>query len=277
MAPGSGLLSTQALSRGYTDRGLYGYRNHDVHGVYPSTKGPGEYTPYAQINTPTHRMVSAQYYPDRERSRDVLHGRDLEPFFLSLPTIERNQPILPQGRPKKPDKALELLPKERLVDDGLFLTLPRSTWCRCPVRSEEVTKRPQEDRERYVRVHARSTPTLLGMRDLGMQTHTRLAKSVLGSNSQNWGGTLTLNPSVNQDWGGGRSDGLRPTGVVKTDSVNTRKLRRRWGQGFGKMNAEGSLMWSRHRDEHQSRYILETYREKQTNAFESQHKDPDSP
>ena len=56
---------------------------------------------------------------------------------------------------------------------------------------------------------------------------------------------------------------------VKTDSVNTRKLRRRWGQGFGKMNAEGSLMWSRHRDEHQSRYILETYREKQTNAFES--------
>ena len=27
MAPGSGLLSTQALSRGYTDRGLYGYRH----------------------------------------------------------------------------------------------------------------------------------------------------------------------------------------------------------------------------------------------------------
>ena len=24
-------------------------------------------------------QVSAQYYPDRERSRDVLHGRDLEP------------------------------------------------------------------------------------------------------------------------------------------------------------------------------------------------------
>ena len=30
-----------------------------MHGVYPSTKGPGEYTPYAQINTPTHRMVRA--------------------------------------------------------------------------------------------------------------------------------------------------------------------------------------------------------------------------
>jgi hypothetical protein len=250
------MFRTQSLNRGYIDRGLYGYRD------LPITQGPGQYTPYTVLNTPTHRMVDPRYYPDRERSRDVLHARDMEPMFLSLSTLERNQPILPSGRPKKPDKALELLPKEQLVDEKIFLTLPRSTWCRCPVRQEEVTKRPQEDRERYVRVHARSTPVLLGMQDMGKQTHTTLAPTVQGSNSLSASQSLKFDKSLQQAWG-----------PVSTDSVNTRSFRKKWGTGFGSDMAEKSLKWFRKRDDNVKKYLLESTRERQMNLFEVQHKE----
>jgi hypothetical protein len=255
------MFRTQSLNRGYNDRGLYGYRDH------PVTQGPGQYTPYTVINTPTHRMVDPRYYPDRERSRDVLHGRDMEPMFLSLPTLERNQPVLPQGRPKKPDKALELLPKELLVEPKLYLTLPRATWFRNPHRDEEITKRPQEERERYIRTHAMSTPVLLGMQDLGKQTQTNLAQTVQGSNSLMASIKLKEDPVHLRDWGGN----------VTTESVNTRTHRKKWGSGFGTTMVDESLKWYRNVDEHKKRYLLESTRERMTrdamNAFEKERGD----
>jgi hypothetical protein len=270
------MFRTQSLNRGYNDRGLYGYRDH------PVTQGPGQYTPYTVINTPTHRMVDPRYYPDRERSRDVLHGRDMEPMFLSLTTLERNQSTLleMQGRPKKPDKALELLPKELLVEPKLFLTLPRATWFRHPHREEEITKRPQEERERYIRAHAQSTPVLLGMQDIGKQTHTDLSQTVQGSHSLMSSIKLREDPKVQRDWGGN----------VTTESVNMRTKRKNWGTeaafpkdkrdsmgtGFGSTMVDKSLEWYRNIDEHRKRYLLESTRERMTrdamNAFENQQK-----
>jgi len=249
------MFRTQSLNRGYTDRGLYGYQDARI------TQGPGQYTPYANINTPTHRMADPKYYPDRERSRDILHARDMEPYFLSLTTLERNQPLLRQGRPKKPEKAIELCPRERLIEDRIFLTLPRSTWCRHPIREEEVTKRPQEERERYVREHARSTPALLGMLDVGHQTQTKLADTVLGSNA-NLDGTKFASQSFSKRTYGGN---------VNTESVNTRERRKDWGSGYGNDQAEKSLLWYRNRQEHSKRYVLESTRENHMANLVHQH------
>jgi len=279
------MFGTQKLNRGYNDRGLYGYRDRGET-TRTSTKGPGQYTPYSVINTPTHTMVDPRYYPDRMRSRDVLHGRDMEPMFLSLTTLERNQPLLKdlQGRPKKPDKALELLPKEQLVDPDTFLTLPRATWHRHPHRDEEITKRPQEERERYIRAHAMSTPILLGMQDIGKQTHTNLSQTVQGSESLMASIRIRKDPATLRDWGGN----------ITTDSVNTYSLRKKWGQqakssvgkrpprrpddgypgaGFGATMADESLKWYAKVDEHKKQYLLESARERkvrdETKAFQA--------
>jgi len=144
------------------------------------------------------------------------------------------------------------------------MTLPRATWHRNPHRDEEITKRPQEERERYIRAHAMSTPVLMGMQDIGKQTQTNLSPTVQGSNSLMASIKLKKDPVTLRDWGGN----------VTTESVNTRALRKKWGTGFGAQMVDGSLDWFRHVDEHKKRYLLESTRERMTrdamNAFENQ-------
>ncbi|CAD7966579.1 unnamed protein product [Amoebophrya sp. A25] len=62
-------------------------------GLRAKDPGPGHYDPYPFLNPATHRMRSAQNYPDRE-CQDSFAGRSLyaqQPMFLSLPQKERNK------------------------------------------------------------------------------------------------------------------------------------------------------------------------------------------
>ena len=68
----------------------------------------------------------------------------------------------------------------------------------------------------------RSTPILLGMQDIGKQTHTNLSQTVQGSESLMASIRIRKDPATLRDWGGN----------ITTESVNTYSLRKKLAERY---------------------------------------------